>query len=305
MSMQQDWSTSAFDLAPVAPAVGPFPGRDWLQTWWNYRATGDLILEETGDSLVALTFDNNRVEFAGEADLTDYHSPLGSEDVAALAKAVVAVPIGAEVRLDSLPIEAAERVAVSLASIGLESVTTRHTVTAVLELPDSFDEYLAGLGKKERHEMRRKRRRFDNEIGPGSVERRSGTAAVELFADLHRRSAGDKGAFMTSDMEEFFGALHTAAGGVIDVLVDGTGRPASAVFSFEDSAGFYLYNSAFEPEVMHLSPGNVMLSHLIERAIDNRHRVFDFLKGDETYKFRLGAQPRPLFVVETATGGNR
>jgi hypothetical protein len=33
--------------------------------------------------------------------------------------------------------------------------------------------------------------------------------------------------------------------------------------------------------------------------------VFDFLKGDETYKFRLGAQPRPLFVVETATGGNR
>jgi CelD/BcsL family acetyltransferase involved in cellulose biosynthesis len=81
-------------------------------------------------------------------------------------------------------------------------------------------------------------------------------------------------------------------------MVDGSGRPASAVFSFEDEAGFYLYNSAYEPEVRHLSPGSVMLSHLIERAIGNQLRVFDFLKGDEMYKFRLGAQPRPLYVVE-------
>ena len=45
-----------------------------------------------------------------------------------------------------------------------------------------------------------------------------------------------------------------------------------------------------------------MLSHLIERAIEDGKQVFDFLKGDETYKFRLGATARPLYRV-TATVG--
>jgi CelD/BcsL family acetyltransferase involved in cellulose biosynthesis len=180
--------------------------------------------------------------------------------------------------------------------------TEQHTVTAVLTLPDSFEDYLAGLAKKERHELRRKRRRFDNELGSGTVERRTGPEAVSLFARLHRLSAGDKGAFMSAEMEKFFLALHQNAGGVVDVLVDGSGRPASAVFSFEDATGFYLYNSAFEPELRQHSPGNVMLSHLIEKAIAKKLQVFDFLKGDEAYKFRMGATPRPLFVVTTQTG---
>ena len=46
-----------------------------------------------------------------------------------------------------------------------------------------------------------------------------------------------------------------------------------------------------------------MLSHLIERSIDDGKKVFDFLKGDETYKFRLGAQPRPLFEVADDSWG--
>ena len=107
---------------------------------------------------------------------------------------------------------------------------------------------------------------------------------------------------MTAEMERFFGALHTDAGGLIDVLVDGAGEPAAAIFSFADEHGFYLYNSAFEPAVGHLSPGNVILSHLIESTIASGLQVFDFLKGDENYKFRLGAIPRPLFAV-TATAG--
>ena len=110
---------------------------------------------------------------------------------------------------------------------------------------------------------------------------------------------------MTTEMRGFFLALHTEAGAVIDVLVDGSGRPASVMFSFEDDAAFYLYNSAFEPEIGNLSPGNVMLSHLIERSIAEGKEVFDFLKGDEVYKFRLGAEPRPLLEVTAIVGGSR
>lgn len=302
MSTHQDWSTAAFDLAPIAPQIGPFSSRSWLRSWWNQRGVGELMLADTGDSLLPLTLDADRLEFAGEADLTDYHSPLGRTDVSALSKLVTDLAPGTTLILDSLPEQAAARVADALEAAGCVTATKQHTVAAVLALPDSFEAYLAGLAKKERHELRRKRRRFDNELGAGTVQRRTGPEAVSLFARLHRLSAGDKGAFMTEEMEAFFLALHEDAGGVIDVLVDGSGRPASAVFSFEDATGFYLYNSAFEPELRQHSPGNVMLSHLIEQAIAKKLQVFDFLKGDEPYKYRLGATPRPLFVVTTTVG---
>lgn len=305
MSIHQDWSTPAFDLAPLASDVGPFPSRDWLRTWWQHRKKGELLLADTADSLTALCLHRERLEFAGEADLTDYHSPLGVPKTTSLIEVVAQLPSDVIIHLDSLPHEAAKWVAEALTSIGLAPTVEQHNVAAVLGLPESFEDYLAALNKKDRHELRRKRRKFDNDVGPATLERRTGRAAVALFADLHRRSSGDKGTFMTTRMEEFFAALHTDAGGIIDVLVDGEGQPAAAIFSFVDPHGFYLYNSAYEPDFRHLSPGNVILSHLIERAINDNLQVFDFLKGDEAYKFRLGAKPRPLFVVEATTGSGR
>ena len=300
MLTHSNWSTEAFNLPPLSPRVGPFPGRRWLETWWDHRGSGTLLLAETDASLLPLTLNDNRLEFAGEGDLTDYHSPRGA--ATALTDVIKDLPKSTLIHLDSMPEDSASAAAAALRDAGLEPTIADDTVTAVLELPATFDDYLAGLAKKERHELRRKRRKFDAELGVGRIERRSGPEAVALFARLHRLSDGAKGTFMTAAMEAFFLDLHTRADGVIDVLVDGSDRPAAAIFSFEDEAGFYLYNSAFEPEVRNLSPGNVVLSHLIERSIAEQKHVFDFLKGDEAYKFRLGAKPRPLFAVAATTG---
>jgi CelD/BcsL family acetyltransferase involved in cellulose biosynthesis len=305
VAVHQDWSTPAFDLPALAEAVGPFPHRSWLRTWWRERGRGELLITDSGSSLVALTLRADVLELAGEPDLTDYHSPLGNDPASAICAVVEELPTGVSIRFDSLPAEASRRVAEALHSNGLAPTITQHEVAAVLQLPGTFDEYLASISKKERHELRRKRRRFENERGPATLRRMAGPEAVSLFADLHRRSAGDKGAFMTPTMERFFLALHTDAGGVIDVLVDGSGQAAAAVFSFEDEEATYLYNSAFEPEVGNLSPGNVVLSLLIETAIVRGRTIFDFLKGDETYKFRLGARPRPLFEISAMTGSGR
>jgi CelD/BcsL family acetyltransferase involved in cellulose biosynthesis len=39
---------------------------------------------------------------------------------------------------------------------------------------------------------------------------------------------------------------------------------------------------------------------MIEAAITGGRSRFDFLKGDEPYKFRLGGVARPLFEVEVS-----
>ncbi len=168
--------------------------------------------------------EGDRVEFAGEPDLTDYHSPLGAPRCARSQQLMPGLPAGTRSGPRQSPQGGGRRRHGLLPRCRADPDVEQHTLAAVLTLPETFDDYLAAIGKKERHELRRKRRKFEGEAGPSHIERRAGTEAVALFADLHRQSSGDKGEFMTEQIEEFFLALHTEAGGVIDVLVDGSDR---------------------------------------------------------------------------------
>lgn len=289
MRIHQDWSTPSFALPPVAAETGPFVRASFLETWWNHRAeSGDeLLLVDGGDALVPLVARNGVVSWAGEADLTDYHSPLGP-GAAALLEDFFAGFSG-DIALDSLPGEAAEVVAGAI-----DVAPERHQTAAVLELPATFDDWLSAIGKKERHEVRRKRRRCESELGTLDLRRRSDGAAFSAFFAMHRSAPGSKGTFMDAAMESLFAALAERAGFVLDVL-HAEGRPVAAVFGWEDGDAYYLYNSAYDSAAAGASPGNVLLSMLVEREIGRGARIFDFLKGDETYKFRLGAEARPLY----------
>jgi len=294
-----DLATARFDdLSPTAPATGPFPGRGYVAAWHRVRAPGrPPLLVESDDALLPLVADEQgTLTFAGEPDLTDYHSPLGT-GVARLAKELPRLFPGRRFHFDSLPEEAARPLARGLRAGGAEVDAEQHHLTAVLPLPPTPEAWLASIGKKHRHEIRRKRRRFHEEVGAPVLERRRGPAALELFFAMHRRSAGEKGHFMTREMERFFAALDEIPGAIIDTLVV-AGTPVAAVFSFETEDAYYLYNSAYDPAVGHASPGVVLVSALIEDRIARGTRIFDFLKGDEPYKFRYGARPRPLFLLE-------
>jgi CelD/BcsL family acetyltransferase involved in cellulose biosynthesis len=302
MRVHDDWTTAGFELAPAAMGTGPFTSRPLLEAWWRHRAAGLLQLVEGPDALIPLHLDDGTVRFLGEADLTDYHSPLGSGAADLLAEYVASLPPRTRLSLDSLPAEAAEVVVKGLALTGSNVAPVQHEVAAVLQLPPSLDEWLANIGKKERHEVRRKGRRFTERAGAPRVERRFGPEAVSLFCAMHRRAGGDKGTFMTDAMEALFADLHTEAGAVIDFLCGDAAEPLAASFGFEDDSAYYLYNSAYEPEAGDLSPGVVLLTGLVQQAIDHGREVLDFLKGDEPYKFRHGAAPRPLYRVDTTVG---
>jgi CelD/BcsL family acetyltransferase involved in cellulose biosynthesis len=99
-------------------------------------------------------------------------------------------------------------------------------------------------------------------------------------------------------MERFFTDLTAAAGARIDVLCNEAGTPVASAYGFQDGSGYYLYNSAYEPDAADASPGIVLVTELIRRAIADGLAHFDFLKGDEVYKFRHGAQRRPLYLLE-------
>ncbi len=303
IELRDRWIRDDTHLAPLADHTGPFPHRDFLECWWNHRAArGDrLTVVDSGSALIPTVERSGRIELAGEEDLVDYHSPLGSGVPDALGAFMSGLGSGVPYRFDSLPAEAAEPVMKGLQLAGIMAEPQQHAVTAVLDLPAQMDDWYAAIGKKERHEVRRKRRRFEGELGTPVLRRFHGKEAVGSFAAMHRRASGEKGDFMDPSMENFFASLQAEVGGVVDFLYGDAPDPVAAAFGFEDENVYYLYNSAYEPSAGHVSPGIVLLAELIETTIGAGRDRFDFLKGDETYKFRHGAEPRPLFVLEGTT----
>ncbi len=295
------WDCPGFSLPPIAGHVGPFPHRPFIEAVWRRRQSSDVAMPvQVEDALIPLRFDEGRslVSFVGHPDLVDYRSPLGEQTAVttAMAAALDELHPGTEAVFDSLPEEAAAPLSKAMAEVGMDSEPAMHTVAAVLSLPGDPDTWLGQLGKKERHELRRKVRRFEAAFGPATLESHRGRGPwFDSFVELHRRAAGAKGSFLDDSMTEFFGDL-ADAGFQVDLL-SATDRPVAAAFSFEDDDAYYLYNSAYEPDDAAASPGVMLLWCLVHRAIEDGKSVFDFLKGNEAYKFRLGAEPRPLYEL--------
>lgn len=297
LTSSHGWSSFPVDGDTVADHLGPFPFRPFLETVWKHRsgAKADLVAISDGPSSVALSVSDTHISFVGQENLTDYHSPIGAT-FGSLLGDLLTSHRGRSYRFDSMPAEVAEVVSASLKSLDAPSTPVQHDAAAVIALPTTSDDWFNALTKKERHEIRRKRRRLDEAFGTPTIER-MGPEAVGRFCEMHRTSARDKGAFMTAEMERYFADLAIEAGATIHGLVcDGTMR--AAAFGFETDEGYFYYNSAYDVDAASSSPGVVLVASMIESQIERGARVFDFLKGDERYKFRMGALSRPLYVIE-------
>jgi CelD/BcsL family acetyltransferase involved in cellulose biosynthesis len=169
-----------------------------------------------------------------------------------------------------------------------------------LDLPQTWDEYLYRLTSKERHEIRRKLRRLHEagNINIRIVETAEHVgSAMDTFFRLFRMNMPEKSAFMTGSMESFFrmlaGAM-TEAGLLRILCLDIDGEAAAAVLSFDYRSSVYLYNNGYNRQFRNLSPGFLSKVFSIRDSIQRGRKYFNFLKGDETYKRRLGGRPEVL-----------
>lgn len=168
---------------------------------------------------------------------------------------------------------------------------------------EAWERYLVGLDKKERHEIRRKLRRIEREAPDAQVRFITGADGLEQAMDdfivLHRFSRADKHAFMTEEMQAYFRALAAvlaAAGWLQLSFLDVGDRPVATYFCFDYNNEILVYNSGYDPAgVPQLSPGWVLLARLIQHAIGLGRSRFDFLQGNEDYKYRFGGTDMPIF----------
>jgi CelD/BcsL family acetyltransferase involved in cellulose biosynthesis len=190
------------------------------------------------------------------------------------------------------------------AAAGLVATAPVEERCPVATLPESWDAFLAALPKKHRHELTRKVRRFEREIPAGRLAWEAGPAGVarrlDEFIALHRASRVGKARFMDDRMERFFRRAITALAGQGTArlaFLDAGDGPLAAFVLLEWDDTVALYNSGFAPAHAALSPGLVLLAGVIRDAIARGRRRFDFLRGEERYKYEFGPTPEAVHAV--------
>ena len=67
------------------------------------------------------------------------------------------------------------------------------------------------------------------------------------------------------------------------------GDLCAVLYCFLCGGRAYYYSGGFDPAIGALSPGTLLTAHAIDDALRNGAAEFDFLRGDEAYKYRWGA----------------
>ncbi len=174
-------------------------------------------------------------------------------------------------------------------------------VTLERDLPATWEEYLQILNSKQRHEVRRKLRRLE-EAGTISYRFIEDTASVSGFMDIFLKqfveSRTDKATFMNTEMEKFFRSMADTifeAGLLRLSILELDNVPVAALIAFDYNDVIYLYNSGYDPAYSSLSVGVLSKALCIKDSIERGKKRFDFLKGDEKYKYHLGGQEVQLY----------
>jgi len=285
----------------------------WLGAWWSAFGAGSkpyLLEVRKGEDLMGiapLRIKEGEASFMGDADVCDYLDFVIAPGTAPeFFRVLVEVLRQQGIRhLDLGPVRADSTVVTGLLPAAKElecgALLDREDVAYELALPATWEEYLGRLKGTDRHEIRRKLRRLEE---AARIEFRSVDDpqevrhAMDAFLGFFGSSRADKAAFMTSQRARFFRSLaeDMAEAGILKLsFLELDTKTAAAVMCFHDDSTVYLYNNGYDNRFRSLSVGFLSKVLSIREAIREGKRRFDFLKGPEAYKRRLGGKPVPLY----------
>lgn len=311
------------DLAHAGMTATPFQFLTYQQAWWNHLGPGELITiavhNEAGEliALAPLFILDGVLHFNGCTQETDYLDLIVRPEHAEAAWRAVVDCLCTDgagwqaIDLCNIPANSPTRTILPrlAASRGFSFAESIQEVCPVISLPDSFEAYLEQLDKKQRHELRRKLRRAEGADAKLVIVGKDDDIeqAVNAFLELLQKSTPEKRDWLNEGRRAVFHETAAAAqaDGTLQLLfMEVEGQKAAALFNFEYAGRVWVYNSGLDPASFgHLSLGVVLTARAIETAITHGNQTFDFLRGDEEYKYRFGAQDTTVHHVHISRSG--
>lgn len=311
-------ATNWNDLAHRSMTNTPFQDLNYQRAWWHHLQPNNSSLHTLAaydnEQLVAIAcffLLDGLLYFNGCVEETDYLDLIAPAERAETVWTAIInhlchsqhpspwrgldlcnVPAASPSRT-ILPRLAAER--------GFSFAESVHEVCPIIQLPNDFDTFLNSLDSKQRRELQRKLRRADgigveiHTVGPDEDL----TQAVDDFLLLLQKSTPEKGDWLNEGRRAVFhetAQAAQAAGTLQLMFAEVNGQKGAGLFNFDYNGRIWVYNSGLDPYAFSkLSLGWVLTGKAIEGAIENGRSEFDFLRGNETYKYQFGATDTTIY----------
>ena len=312
-------TTASWDAFAAAEGTAFHTGR-FLLSWWHDRRAGNpasrlvtakVVDDERVVGICAFELDSGLLSFAGGRDVVDYMGPVA---VAGREKEVAAAL--SQWMFDALPWTRACLTGLihnDAAAQAIIDEVVRIAPTAVVEpydqaprIEEAPQGYLELLNSKRRGDILRKRNRLIEAVGElelvVSTRATVGDSLERLLAwkadagPATREFVAEYGDFVRAMVDEL-----AAVDAVHVVELHAAGRPLASAIMLAHGNTASIYNMAYDMSLATdtqagLAPGVVLVSLLAERTLDRGLR-FDFLKGAQDYKLRLGGVPVDLIGI--------
>src|SRR5215212_1787017 len=304
-------------LVEQSIADTPFSRYEYLSEWWKTLGGGEwqnaellLVSATENDQLIGIAplfladYDGQRaLMFVGSIEISDYLDLIVRQQdlprfLSGLLDFLASSAAGNWSGLDWYNLPDSSPTLLTIKAEAEKRGWTHHEEvyrpTPRIALNGSFDEYLSRIEKKQRHEIRRKMRRA------AESEKNVGFHVIDSVADIESEMNAffdlmvqdpNKEQFLHPEMREQMAvtirnAFKQGYLWLAFLEVDGAKTAASLNFNYKNK--LWGYNSGVGREHMELSPGWVLLAHVIQWCCENNRYEFDFMRGDEDYKYRFG-----------------
>lgn len=186
------------------------------------------------------------------------------------------------------------------AAIRADNRTVRLTEFAtcpVVQLPDSWDSFLQQFSSNFRSQTRRHHKRIDthSDLQFRSVPASESAQFAEDLMRLNRNRIGVKGRVSSLEDPDFRDFLRAAIPCLAEKglawldVVEEHGRTIAAALNLVHGNRVYYYMGGFDSDAGKIRPGTALFARVIMRSIENGYTEYDFLRGDDAYKYRWGA----------------
>jgi CelD/BcsL family acetyltransferase involved in cellulose biosynthesis len=299
----------------------PFSSFTFIKTWaeqYEDLAPLRLYIASTSDGIIGLAplqDENGILKFVGGldyqsgADYCDFilHPALHEEAMAIFTTIFNNNPF----QLNELPNDSLGKTYLETHGIGK---VVEGTVVSSMQLPLTWEEYLSNLDPTVRKDLLYYLRRAEKDLAPRFSAADPNNAddvlkKMNLLFQLHQeewQSRGEIGCFSADSRGARFREFHSAlALGFAKenhlhlAYLENDSSPISVQYNFTDDKTFYHYLGGTNIRLMKFSPGKILLGRILQDIIYRGLHTYDFLRGNEGYKFKYGAKSASNFNIHS------
>ena len=304
------------ELLESTESGSPFQSHEWLSTWWKHFGEGRKLLVlaiQDGDTITGIAplclrriargpAPLWKVEFLGSglSDQLDFIVPERQREHLELVVSYLRRPEvpWTVIDLHDLPVASgnADLFEEALRRSGLAPEASRHSICPYVKIASDWESFFLGqFSGGTRWQIRKKPKKLAK-LGPTRIEHvveiddpsRILRSLSEMPESDVYRGTRRRCIFKELATNAFFGevaTLFSRKGWMHLSLLELSGALIAYRFGFRHRGVHYDYFHAYDPAFASCGPGAILMTDLIRRSFESGLREFNFLRGEEPYKF--------------------